>query len=202
MGTSSKPPPFDASTCVPLTYRPSSDVFVLDLRSFLTAWAKGRPADGIALIPNPAKTTSGSAWQVAFSARHRAGFPHIRSALTYLAHRAPSPQHSTPASITPPTGPTGATTNSAPGSGTVPVPNLTNPQLPSGAQTQPGAGTNVAPQVAGNPSQTTQPAFQTVALGYDFAYPLAFLVPIAMVGGAVFLLRLFTRNPLAIGPRR
>jgi hypothetical protein len=187
---------------VPLTYRPSSDVFVLDITSFLTAWANGQPADGIALVPNPAKTTPGSAWQVAFSGQHRAGFPHIRSAVTYEAHQAQSPQPSTPPSSAPPTGPTGSTNGSVPGSGTVTLPNPTTPQLPSSGQTQSGAGTDVAPNVAGNPNQTTQPAFQTVAFGDDFAYPLAFLVPIVMVGGAVFLLRLFTRNPLAVGPRR
>jgi len=71
--------------------------------------------------------------------------------------------------------------------------------LPSTGQIQSGAGSDVAPQVAG---PATQPTIRTVAFGYDFAYPLAFLVPIAMVGGAVFLLRLFTSNPLAGGLRR
>jgi hypothetical protein len=63
------------------------------------------------------------------------------------------------------------------------------PALPNTTVVPPAAA---PPVVASAPPVAQQ--FQPVALSRPFQYPLVFLLPIALLAGAVFLVRLFTRD--------
>jgi hypothetical protein len=56
-----------------------------------------------------------------------------------------------------------------------------------------------APVVAGSPSPA--PATRAVALYRGFQYPAAFLIPLPLLAGAIFLARLFTRDPLPLAAK-
>jgi hypothetical protein len=184
-GTPTTPPAVDTTVCVDATYSASSSTFSLDLSPFLSAWASGKPQDGIALMASPSKTAQTDAWHVAFNDRKRAGQPHISSSITYTAAPATPFDNGlvsqpTTAAVVPPV-------SSVP-------PNLGTPSTTSVAPTGP------APQVAAAPPAA--PASQPVAFSRGFQYPAVFLMPIALLAVAVFFVRLFTRDPLPLEARR
>ena len=182
-GTATAPPKVDTSVCSGATYNATASDFTIDLTPFLTAWSAGKPQSGIALMTSPGTTTQSDAWQLAFNGKNRAGTPHISSTITYTA----SPDGGF-GSFTPPT----------PSQPTVAQP---APQVPTGLSvpsTTTAAPPASAPQVATAP---TQPQTQPVAFVGGFRYPMVFLMPIALLAGALFFVRLFTRNALPLEAR-
>ena len=181
-GSTQAAPATDCTTKVPLKYDAKKAVFTLDLTPFLTAWSGGKPALGIALIPVVASPTD--SWHVSFNGRKYAG-AHISSTVVFTP---PPPVSSGQTSAPPPA--TTPVSKPAPQA----QPNLSLPPQTTG--TTPAA----PPQVA----TPTVPAPQTqaVAVSQQFKYPLAFLFPIALLAGAVFFIRLFTRDPMPVRPVR
>jgi hypothetical protein len=176
-GSTEAPPDVDCKTSAALKYDAKKSVFTADLAPLIAAWSKGAPQFGIGLVPDTGKAQPSDAWHVTFNGRKRAG-KHITSTIAFtppppIAQTTTAPQPTTPAV------PPSVSNNTTP-----------NVLLPPTQTQQPPAA---APQVA--PSQ--QPlAQQPVALTREFQYPMAFLMPLALLAGAVFFVRLFTRNPL------
>lgn len=180
-GASSAPPKVDCKTSAKAVYDAKKVVFTVDLTPFLKAWSSGQPQLGIALVPDASKRSPTETWHVTFYGRKLAGKKHIESTITYT----PAPPVSTN---------TGNTVTTPPAPTTSNPPSVSVPAVPPSTATPP----QPAPVVA--PSQPATPvAQQPVAFTSEFKYPLAFLAPIALLIGAVFFARLFTRDPL---PRR
>jgi hypothetical protein len=188
-GSTAKPPTVDCKVSAPLDYDAKKSVFTLQLTPLL-AETGGLLTFGIALVPDSDKTALTDAWHVTFNGRGRADADHISTLVTY---QRPAPQ--------PPT--SGGDTT---GSGTVvddppleqppavPVPGvgLPNPVEEPADQAPP----QVAPPAAA-------PVAQPVAFSREFQYPMAFLMPLALLIGAVFFVRLFTRDatPMRVSAR-
>ena len=176
-GSTSAPPATDCAVSATPTYDATHGVFTLDLQPFIDAWAAGAPELGIALVPNPKSTQQSDAWHVAFNGRKRAGAGHISSSITVRI----TPQSDTAAPVTP-------VVPAAPPPASVP--------LPAPAAASPAAP---PPVVAPTQQQPQQLQAQPVAFARRFQYPLAFLLPLALLAAAVFFARLFTRD---VTPRR
>lgn len=179
-GSTAPAPQTDCKTSSPAKYDAKKSVFTVDLTPFLKAWASGTPSLGIALVPDPDKSAPTETWHVTINGRKLPGRPHVQSVITFT----PAPPLDTS------TG-TGAVTPPAPQAPANP-PAVSTPNVPPATSTP----SEPAPVVA--PSQPA-PVAQPVAFAQKFQYPLAFLGPIALLIGAVFFVRLFTRDPL---PRR
>jgi hypothetical protein len=170
-GSTSAPPATDCSVSTTLTYDANKGTFTLDLQPFVDAWSGGSPRLGIALVPDLKAAAPTDAWHVAFNGRKRAGTGHISSSLT--VNMTPQPDTVVPAA--PPVAPA--------------VPMAPAPSLP-----QPAAVAPVAPAPVVAPTQPQPLQAQPVALSRPFQYPLAFLLPLALLAGAIFFARLFTRD--------
>ncbi|MBV9293600.1 MAG: hypothetical protein JO222_14220 [Frankiales bacterium] len=181
-GSTSKAPDIDCATASPAKYDAKRGLFTVDLKPFLTAWSTGN-APGIALVPDPKGTQPTDAWHVAFNGHKRAKVKHISSTFTY------TPLPSTGGTQPVPTPPA-----SVPSAPSVSQPGPVNLPPPSTTTTQPAA----PPVVATPQTPTVAPQTQPVALVRPFQYPLAFLMPLALLVGAVFFARLFTRDPTPI----
>lgn len=179
-GSSSGAPKTDCKTSVKAEYDAKKVDFTVDLTPFLKAWSSGQPPLGIALVPDPSKSSPTDNWHVTINGRKLAGKPHVESAITYKP--APPVSSSSTGTTTPPA----PTTNAQP-------PPVSVPSVPASTGTPP----QPAPVVA--PSQQPAPSAQPVAFTREFQYPLAFLAPIVLLLGIVFFVRLFTRDPM---PRR
>ena len=180
-GASSAPPKVDCKTSTKAKYDAKKVTFTVDLTPFFKAWSAGKPQLGIALVPDATKSSPTETWHVTFNGRKLAGKKHIESVITYTP--APPSTVGPDTTVVTPTGPT--TANPPPANVPAVPPSTASPPQP-------------APVVA--PSQPATPvAQQPVAFSHEFKYPLAFLAPIALLIGAVFFARLFTRDPL---PRR
>lgn len=173
-GSSATPPAIDCGVGQGLVYDAGKNMFTLDLSPFLTAWAHGAAEDGIAIIPSRTSQPT-DAWHVAFDGHKRSGTSHIGSTITISV--AP-----TDTGVPAPAVPAAPTAAPAP---PVPVPVPTAPAQAS----VPAA----PPLVAGSPQPAAAP-FQQVSFSRPFQYPLVFLLPIALLAGAVFFGRLFTRD--------
>lgn len=185
-GSAGSAPSADCAVSAAATYAARQNAFTIDLTPFLSAWTAGRAQDGIALVADTSKSQPTDAWHVAFNGRHRAGVAHIGSVLTYTTSAAGSA--GSPLAAAPPA--TSVPTAGSPAD----AQHLSLP--PSQAGTEPNVP---APQVA--PQQPTTLAQQPVAFTRGFAYPLAFLTPLALLAAAVFLVRLFTRDATPLGLR-
>lgn len=173
-GSTATPPAIDCSISQALVYDATKNVFTLELTPFLTAWVNGKAPDGIALVPS--KTTQPTdAWHVTFNGHKRTGSQPISSIITASV---------TTDSVAPP-----AVTAVAPAPAAPVAPAPAVPSLPNTTVAPPAAA---PPVVASAPPVAQQ--FQPVALSRPFQYPLVFLLPIALLAGAVFLVRLFTRD--------
>jgi hypothetical protein len=179
-GSATPAPETDCKTSSRAQYDAKKVAFTIDLTPFLKAWAEGQPSLGIALVPDPAKNAPTDAWHVTINGRKLAGHPHVKSAITFT----PPPPISTPTD----TGATAATPPQPPN-----PPAVNTPDVPPATSTP----AEPAPVVA--PKQQAPVAQQPVAFAHKFQYPMAFLAPIALLLGALFFTRLFTRDPL---PRR
>lgn len=177
-GSTQTPPDVDCKTSAALKYDAKKSVFTVDLAPLVAAWSGGAPQLGIGLVPDTSKAQPSDVWHVAFNGRKRTG-PHIQSTISY------TPAPATPVGSTPPPPTTPPTST---GLSTPTTPNVSLP--PSTTQPPPAA----APQVA--PQQPQPIAQQPVALTRSFQYPMAFLMPLALLAGGVFFVRLFTRDPL------
>jgi hypothetical protein len=176
-GSTAAPPSIDCATSSPLNYNPTrGGRFRLDLTPFLSAWSAGRPEFGIALVPDAGLQLT-DVWLAAFSARKRGGVETISSAITVTAE-----------GVTP--SPTPTPTPSGSPSVISPAPEPVVPSLPS----QVGEPEAVPPPVVAEPS-----ARQARAAYIGYQYPAGFLIPLALLGLAMFLVRLFTRD---LTPRR
>jgi hypothetical protein len=184
-GSTAKPPTADCSVGTSAKYDATQGVFTIDLQPFLHAWSTGTPADGIALLPD-ARSQPTDVWHVAFNGRNRQGFPHISSTVTYSA-----PDTSTPAPL-----PSFTPASSAPGPAAAPPPvSLTGGSgLVSMPQAQLSQAQQLPPQVA--PTSTAAPltATQPVAYAHRVHTSLAYIAPLLLAAGALFLGRLFTRD--------
>ena len=176
-GSTSAPPTTDCAVSSTPAYDATHSVFTLDLQPFVDAWSAGQPRLGIALVPDSKTTTQTDAWHVAFNGRKRAGSGHISSSLTLRI--APQSESVVPATPVIPAAPPAAS-----------VP------LPAPAAAAPPA---TAPVVAPTQQQPQTLQAQPVAFSRRFQYPLAFLLPLALLAAAVFFSRLFTRD---VPPRR
>jgi hypothetical protein len=182
-GSSAPAPATNCKTSVPAKYDAKKATFTVDLTPFLKGWAAGQPALGIALVPDPDEMSPTENWHVTIYGRKFAGHDHVQSSITFTP---PPPIASTGAAshdTAPPPAP-------APAAGT---PGVGTPDIPSAT-----SSSNEPPPVVA-PDEQAPVAQQPVAFTKEFQYPLAFLAPIALLIGAVFFTRLFTRDPL---PRR
>lgn len=178
-GSTSTPPTANCDVSATPTYDGTHSVFRLDLQPFIDAWSSGQPRFGIALVPDGKTTQQTDAWHVAFNGRKRAVSGHISSSITVRI----TPQDSSATVVTPPVTPA------------VPAPSVPLPA--PGAVAPPAA----APVVAPNQQQPQQLQAQPVALSQPFQYPLAFLLPLALLAAAVFFARLFTRDVTPVRSR-
>jgi hypothetical protein len=182
-GSTQAPPAVDCKTKALLTYDAKKAVFNFDLTPFLAAWSAGKPALGIALLPAAGAPTD--SWHVSFNGRKYAG-SHIASTVVFT----PPPSTGSGSTTTAPPPVKPPATKPAPQS----PPDISLPPQSTGTPPAP------APQVA-TPA-VPAPATQAVAVSRSFQYPLAFLFPIGLLVGAVFFIRLFTRDPLPVRPVR
>ena len=176
-GSTSAAPTIDCQVSATPSYDGTHGVFTLDLQPFIDAWAGGQPPLGIALLPDTKAVQQTDAWHVTFNGRKRAGSGHISSSLTVQI----TPQSDTVTPVTP-------AVPAAPPAASVPLP-------APGAVAPPAT----APVVAPTQQQPQQLQAQPVAFSRQFQYPLAFLLPLALLAAAVFFSRLFTRDAT---PRR
>ena len=176
-GSSSTPPTVTCDISATPAYDSTHSVFTLDLQPFIDAWSSGEPRLGIALVPDTKTVKQTDAWHVTFNGRKRATGVHISSLVTV---RISAPDDTT-TTVTPPSNP------SVPAA---PVP------LPAPSAAAPSAA---PPVVAPTQQQPQTLQTQPVALSREFQYPLAFLLPLALLAAAVFFARLFTRDAT---PRR
>jgi hypothetical protein len=170
-GSTSAPPAVDCDVSATPTYDSAHGTFTLDLQPFIDAWSGSQPRFGIALVPDSKAVQPTDAWHVTFNGRKRAGSGHISSSITVRTN----PATNTVISAGPPV---------IPAVPAAPAP----PPLSAGA-----APPAAAPVVAASQQPQTLQA-QPVALSRPFQYPLAFLLPLALLAAAVFFTRLFTRD--------
>jgi hypothetical protein len=184
-GSSAAPPKTDCSTSVKASYDAKKNVFTLDATAFLTAWADGTVANGIALVPDPKAAQPTDAWHVAFNGRKRADADHISTEITFTP----------PAPVDYGDTTTDTQSDSAPPVSSRPVapPPVASVPLPDSSTAAAGPP-DTSPVVAPQQAPVAAPAQQPVALSTEFQYPLAFLLPLALLAGAVFFARLFTRD--------
>jgi len=177
-GSASAPPKTDCSTSVRPVYDAKKFVFTLDLTPFLKAWASGKVSFGIALVPNVSKLGPTDSWHVTINGHKLKGRPHVQSRITYTK---PPPISSGSDGVT-------STPAAPPTTSGVNPPPVSAPDTPATTAGAPAP----APVVA--PTQQPAPQAQPVAFSQKFQYPLAFLAPIALLVGALFFIRLFTRD--------
>ncbi len=191
-GSSATPPKVDCDTSAKATYDAKKNVFTVDATAFLKAWSAGAVANGIALLPDPKAVQPTDAWHVAFNGKERKGVDHISTQVTFTP---PPPVDygdgptQTQASVVPPSS-----------SGPAPAPPMSMPQPPP-ATTGTAPQQDTSPVVAPQPAPVAAPAQQPVALATEFQYPMAFLVPLALLIGGVFFARLFTRDATPLSAR-
>ena len=179
-GSSGTAPKTDCKTSVRAVYDAKKVVFTLDIDPFLKAWSAGQPSFGIALQPDPDKVTPSDAWHVTINGRKLKGRPHVQSVITYTP--APPIPSTSSSDVAPPPAPSTTSAN--------PPPVTSVPDVPPATTTTGDA----APPVVAPTQQGTPVAQQPVAFSQEFQYPLAFLAPLALLIGAVFFTRLFTRD--------
>lgn len=183
-GSTAPPPAVDCHTSSAASYDAKAHAFTVNVTSLLAAQLRGVALGGVALLPDPDRAQPTDAWQVSFNSRRRAHVPHISTRVTYaVAAVPPAPVTPTapPPAVQPPSGGTG---------GGVALPPVA-PLPPSGSVA--GQGPAASPPVVAPgtpPAVVTQP----VALVLPFQYPMAFLVPLALLAGAAWFVRLFTRD--------
>jgi len=177
-GSSATPPAIDCGTAEGLVFNAAKETFTLDLTPFLAAWAHGAAEDGIVVMPSRTSQPT-DVWHVAFNGHKRAGTAHVASSVSLSDEGSslPAPVPSAPAPAAP--APAPIAMPAAPAQGVVPA---------------------APPVVAGNPQPAPQ-AYQQVSFSRPFQYPMAFLLPIALLAGAVFFGRLFTRDATPVRAR-
>src|SRR4051812_25589111 len=180
-GSTAAPPGLDCDVSTTPTYRASDGTFTLDLQPFIDAWAGGQPRLGIALVPDAKSAAPTDTWHVAFNGRKRAGAAYISSSVVMRIPPPSDPPTVVPAALDGPAAPAAA----AP---VPPVPAAVAPMAP-------------APVVAPAQQQPQPLQAQPVALVRPFQYPLAFLLPLALLAAAVFFARLFTRDAAPLKAR-
>ena len=176
-GSTSTPPAINCDISATPAYDGTHNLFTLDLQPFIDAWSGGQPRFGIALVPDKS-TQPSDAWHVTFNGRKRSGSGHISSSIKVR--------------ISPPTE---AVVPASPAVPAAPAPSV---PLPAPAAAAPPAA---PPVVAPTQQQPQTIQTQPVALSQPFQYPLAFLLPLALLAGAVFFARLFTRDATPLRPR-
>ena len=178
-GSASTAPSANCDVSTTPTYDAAKGTFTLDLQPFIDAWSGGSPRLGIALTPDAKAVAPTDAWHVAFNGRKRADSAHISSSLTVRIEAQPD----TVVPAAPPVAPV--------------APVAPAPALPQPSAVAPGAA---APVVAPN-QQPQQIQAQPVSFSRPFQYPLAFLLPLALLAAAVFFARLFTRDAVPLRAR-
>lgn len=176
-GSTEKPPAVDCLVSSHPTYDAPKSRFDVDLTPFLAAWGHGRAEDGIALIPSPSLVQPGDVWQVTIDGLGRPGPAHVRSTLSYVTTRAHAANPASGAPVH------GGTTSAAP-----------PPPAPIPTAVAAGVAPVAPPQVAGH-APPSLAAVQPVAFRRGFQYPLVFLLPLLLVAGTAYFIRLFTRAP-------
>ena len=173
-GSSAKPPAYDANACVPAKYAAPELSFLVDLSTFFTRWLAGVTNNGVALVPDTSKATPATAWHVTFNGRDRANALHISSVFQYTE----APAVALPPLEEPTLPPV------------VALPPVAGPPLSVGAPPVPAP---VQPPAVAPPPQQRPVA---VRVPGSYQYPAAFLLPLAFLAAGVFLVRLFTADPI------
>lgn len=165
-GSSDPPPEIDCKVSAPATYKADQGgSFSVDLAPFIAAWTGGATRNGIALIPDTAKSQPTDIWHVAFNGRKREGVQTASSEVTYTITEQDFGLPFEPPPVL-----------------TVPLPPVMNLPLPL-----------PVPLPSATPEQPpVQQPPQTPVAYHGFQYPLAFLLPLLLLAGFLFLSRLFT----------
>ena len=183
-GSSEKPPAYDAKVCAKPTYdKKGAGTFTLSLTKFLRLWATGHPMFGVVLVPDLRDATPTTVWHVTTNGRQRRNAPHVQ---TVLAFTTPPPVTGPGPQPTPP-----RTPSAAPVPAAVPQPVAVPPAV-SSDNLPPAPQPAQEPQIA--PAAPPQAAVITAR---SFQYPAAFLLPLGFLIAGLFLVRTFTRDPLA-----
>lgn len=178
-GLTVKPPKSDCGVSNPATYvKTPKPHFVIDLQPFADAWASGTTNYGVSLEPFTTAKSDHATWQVALASNGAAeSLGKITAALKFVHAAAdgtavsPSPSASASASESP-----AATTTDDSSAAPVSAPVAQNP----------------APQVA---APTTTKTSNTAGFaGKGYAYPVVWLLPVALLAGCVWVGRLLTKS--------
>ena len=183
-GMTVAPPSADCAVSNPATYTTTNGParFVVDLQPFADAWAAGQPNHGLILAPFTTAKTDHSTWQVALLAGKSAtGLSKITASLHYVSAASAdgttagmaAPSAAASPTTSPTTGAT-ATDTSAPATSAPVV------QAP-------------APQVA-VPAQQVSNSTSKGFAGKGYAYPIVWLLPVAILAGCAWIGRLLTKE--------
>jgi hypothetical protein len=190
-GSTAAPPKTDCSTSAKTAYNGRKGVLVLDATALLATGPTGLPPLGIALLPDPKSAQPTDAWHVALNGYKRKNVPHVQTVITYSAPPALPPADPTGGADVPPA------PDAPSGGAALPPPPAPTGDLPPPATT---SGADTPPVVAGNQPPTTT-AQQPAAFTAGIPQPLAFVVPLVLLAGAVFFARVFTRDATPRTPR-
>lgn len=183
------PPAVDCTVAAPARYDAAGDRFSADLAS-LAGVLRGAAAKGLAVVAAPGSPAD---WHVAFSSAERTGAVAPPSAqLAFRLPTTPSVVAKRPAITrdrTALTRPLPRTANAS-----VLAAGVAAPVAPARPQTTTPTQPPVAPPSAEPAPVEPLPADPALDVATPFAYPSVFLVPIALVAGAGWAARAFTRE--------
>lgn len=186
-GLTTPPPASDCTTSNPAIYEPSPVArYTVDLTPFLQAWSSGAADHGISLEPFSTAKTDMANWQVVFFSKSNSK-ASARSKISAVMDYVTKPP--TTATTTP--GTTPAVVPQADGATKTPVTTTTT----TGAATVVSTPvTTTTPQVAATTTKSTTASATSGFAGQGYAYPVVWLLPIALAGAAAWIGRLLTKN--------
>lgn len=189
-GSSQAPPKVNCSVESPATYDAKNNVFTVDLTPMTDAWAHGALPLGIAVLPDLDTTQPTDAWHVTINGRKRAASPHVSTTVTFVPPAPTSGSGSTGGTTSgTTTGVQSARPPAAPPAIVAPAPSSVAPVSPP-----------VSPPIVASPQQSA-PVAQPAAFVTGVPQPVAFVIPIVLLMGAVFFGRVFTRDATPMAAR-
>lgn len=176
-------PGIDCSIAAPAK-RTAADELRIELAPLLAHWDDGAPNHGLALTPSEETQEGQGSWHVAFSGRKRTGEVARPITATLLLASSSTPPVGDPSvggDVAGPSAPSASETLAPPSTSPGVVPANPAEDLPA-----PDARATTMPT-----APTTPRALASVSS--RFRYPTAFLVPLALLGGAWFFAKALTR---------
>ena len=186
-GLTTPPPASDCTISNPATYETAPvPRYTVDLSTFFEAWAAGKPDHGISLEPFSTAKSQQETWQVAFFSKSNpkaSTQSKISAVLDYVAtsEGAGTITAGTPAKSVP-----GAVAGTVAAIGTTTT---------TGATTTAGITATTPTQVVSNGATAATVQSAAGFAGKGYAYPVVWLLPIALAGGAAWIGRLLTKDP-------